>query len=274
MKASLRTRAAWYGKALRALAGYRRRYAGAPGWPGLMTGYFAHSIAGVAGVRTRRYQVRVPGDPNPLTVRLGTSDFHALVEVHLAGVYAFAIPALTSLHPPITTVLDLGANAGYTVRLWARLFPGCTIVAVEPDEDNLALCLANAGPGAGSVQGVRCFAGGTSRDAYLDRSLGAWAYRLADRPSGDAATTPVHTITEIVAGTALAGKPIDLLKCDIEGSEVELFRGGPGWLNGVRAVLAEVHGDYTAEALAADVRSAGGRWQVVVDRASVLLLRQ
>jgi hypothetical protein len=71
-----------------------------------------------------------------------------------------------------------------------------------------------------------------------------------------------------------ASGEIDLLKCDIEGGEAALFRGGPGWLSRVRAVLAEVHDPYTAEALVADVRASGGEWEATVSGSAVLLVRR
>ena len=257
---------------LRSLLASRSRYARQRDWLRLMATYVFHGVARVTRVRHLRYRTRAPGDPDPIALRLGTSDFHVLKEVYITGEYAFALPCLLAVRPEIRTVLDLGANIGLTVRLWGRLFPGCTIVAVEPDAENLELCLANAKPVDATVRGIRSFAGASSRVASLDRSLGAWAYRMADAIGEDA--TPVRTVPEIMGIAGLGDATIDLLKCDIEGTEAELFRGGPAWIARVGAILAEVHGGYTAEALAADVRAAGGTWSMTVSGASVLLVRQ
>ncbi len=220
--------------------------------------------------------MRIPGDPNPVHLRLGSTDFHALLEIFFEDEYGFAVPSLKELPGGVRTVVDLGANAGYTVRLWCRLFPGCRVVAVEPDGENLELCMANASRAApGAIQGVRCFVGGKEGVGFVDRSLGSWAYRMK-AVSADASgeePTPIRAVPDILAGTHVGDGQIDLLKCDIEGSEAEVFRGGPAWLLRVRAIVAEVHPPYSADALAADVRSAGGAWAVTTVGSVVLLVR-
>ena len=266
-------RVGWHAEMVRGLLASRTRYATTRDWLRLMTAYALHGAARMARVRHLRYRTRAPGDPDAITLRLGTSDFHVLKEVCITDLYGFALPSLGAVRPPIRTVLDLGANIGLTVRLWARLFPGCAIVAVEPDRENLELCLANAKHVDASVHGIRSFAGGSSRVASLDRSLDAWAYRMADATTGEDAT-PVRTVPEIMDMAGLGDSTIDLLKCDIEGSEAEVFRGGPPWLTRVGAILAEVHGSYTAEALARDVRAAGGTWAMSVSGLTVLLVSQ
>ena len=43
-------------------------------------------------------------------------------------------------------MLDLGANAGFSSAYFLSVFPKARIVAVEPDERNLAICRANLAP--------------------------------------------------------------------------------------------------------------------------------
>src|SRR5205085_6079242 len=118
----------------------------------------------------------------------------------------------------------LGANIGLSVRLWLRTFPVDTLVAVEPDAANLALCIENAGAAAGVLKPVQCFVGAAAGSAAIDRRLGTWAYRMA--PAGEGSDRiPVRTMPDILADAGLKDTTIDLLKCDIEGAEVELFRG-------------------------------------------------
>jgi hypothetical protein len=54
---------------------------------------------------------------------------------------------------------------------------------------------------------------------------------------------------------------IDLLKVDIEGAEVELFRGDLGWLNTIGAIAIEFH---------QDSRERSGFDRIVRDRGFVL----
>ena len=273
---TLRERIQWHGHIMGCLLAYRSHYRNWRDWVQLLLCYTAHTAAGSVGIRNARWRVRLPGDPNPVDLRLGSTDFHALLEIFFADVYGFAVPSLKALPGGVRAVVDLGANAGYTVRLWSRLFPGCRVVAVEPDAENLKLCMANGMPAApGAIQGVRCFVGGKAGVGFLDRSLGSWAYRLTTviPDAGQEEPTPVRTVPEILSETPFADAQIDLLKCDIEKAKAEVFRGGPKWLLRVRAIVAEVHPPYTADALAADVRSAGGAWAVTSLGNVVLLVR-
>jgi len=254
----------------------RSRFRRGRDWLALLGVYAAHSLAGFLGVRTIRCRMPLPADTPPVTIRLGTADFHVVKELYLHEVYGFATAALTALRPPVATVVDLGANIGLTVRLWSRLFSPRTIVAVEPDADNLALCACNAAPAATTrLKLVKCFVGDAPGVAGIDRRLGTWAYRMSRiEATADQESIPVRTLPDILVEAGLGFEEIDLLKCDIEGAEAALFRGGPGWLSRVRAVLAEVHEPYTADALLADVLASGGHWDAATAGPAVLLVRR
>lgn len=271
---SVRTKLRWHALMVRDLIASRGRYPRTRDWMSLLMVYGAHTMSGFAGVRRLRCRAPLPDDPDSVTLRLGTADIHVLKEVFLTDVYSFATPALTAMKP-VRVVVDLGANIGMTVRLWSRLFPGSAVLAVEPDSANLQLCVANAGAAAERLRTVRCFVGAVARTAGIDRALGTWAYRMSDTSTADDGDTiPVRTVPEILQEAHLGDARIDLLKCDIEGAEAEVFRGGPAWLRRVRCVLAEVHGAYTPEAIAADVRAAGGSWDLTVDGPLVLLIQR
>jgi FkbM family methyltransferase len=273
---SIAARIRWHAQLVGDLVRARSRYRRTGDWLVLFGVYGAHTLAGFLGMRTIRCRVPLPADTPPVTIRLGTADFHVVKELYLHEVYGFAVPALTALRPPVATVVDLGANIGLTVRLWSRLFSPRAIIAVEPDADNLALCARNAAPAATTqLTLVNCFVGDAPGVAGIDRGLGTWAYRMSrTEPAADQEAIPVRTLPEILVGAGFGSERIDLLKCDIEGAEAALFRGGPGWLSRVRAVLAEVHAPYTADEFAADVRASGGQWDAVIAGPAVLLVRR
>ncbi len=261
---------------LRDLFRARRRFRRRRDWLALFAVYAAHTLAGFVGLRTIRCRLPLPADPRSIMIRLGSADFHVVKELYLDDVYGFAIPALTAIRPPVATVVDLGANIGLTVRLWSQIFSPRTIVAVEPDAGNLALCAGNAAPAATTqLKLVQCFVAGAPGVAGIDRQLGTWAYRMSRiAPTGAQESIAVRTLPDILVEAGIGSEQIDLLKCDIEGAEAALFRGGPEWLTPVRAVLAEVHDPYTAEAFVSDVRAAGGQWDATVAGHAVLLVRR
>jgi len=253
----------------------RSRFTRRRDWLALFGVYAAHTLARFLGVQTIHCPVPLPADTPPVTIRLGTADFHVVKELYVHDVYGFANPALIALRPPVAIVVDLGANIGLSARLWSRLFSPRAIVAVEPDTDNLALCARNAAPAPTTkLTLVKCFVGDASGVAGIDRRLGTWAYRMSQVESPDQESIPVRTVPEILVEVGLGSAQIDLLKCDIEGAERALFRGGPHWLSRVRAVLAEVHEPYTTDALIADVLASGGQWDTAIAGPTVLLVQR
>lgn len=240
-------------------------------WFVLLGVYGLHSLAGALSRRDILCSAPVPGGER-VTIRLGTTDFHVLKELFLDDTYNFALPLLAALDPPITTVVDLGANIGLSVRLWTRMFPLRDAVIVEPDRDNLALCVRNAQKAGVRLHPFRCFIGASRRTVTIDRRLGAWAYRMGSEAAGGEAIA-VRTVPDVLADAGVTAE-IDLLKCDVEGAEAEVFAGGPAWLSRVRVILVEVHGSYTAQRLLDDVRQAGGQWDAATSGTTVLLVRR
>src|SRR5204863_5459192 len=122
---------------------------------------------------------------------------------------------------------------------------------------------------------------GTARPVVLDRAGGEWAIAIRDADaggngSGDSATTTMaRTLDDILAAVQMHG-PIDLLKCDIEGAEQDLFAHCAPWIARIQNLIIEVHPPYTKALLLADLRSAGGDFdcrEVFDGLETVLLLK-
>jgi FkbM family methyltransferase len=144
-----------------------------------------------------------------------------LLEVWLEQVYTkdFYVPAAGDV------VVDAGANIGLFSLLIARMCPACRVLAFEPFEENYRVLSANLAaaratgvtPTLGAVSGASGFAG------MVDVGVRSQDHRLG--PSSDSAVSgpAVRTfaLSEILemAGTAT----IALFKCDIEGSEHDVF---------------------------------------------------
>ena len=118
-------------------------------------------------------------------------------------------------------ILDLGANIGlYTLSALAR-DPDVTVVAVEPDPDNLALLRRNVAQNGleGAVEVVAAAAGiglGRVRFAAGQRELSHVVYGDTEEPEGGI-DVDVVDVFELARGC-------DLLKIDIEGGEWPILR--------------------------------------------------
>lgn len=149
--------------------------------------------------------------------------------------------------PQARYIVDLGANIGLASRLFAAAYPSCSILAVEPDPDNVGLLRRNlhelmtvgrcqieqaAVWDRTALVGLECPDGNGAYNAYRVGSAG---------PSGPAQLVQGFTMGDLLRRCAFP--QIDLLKIDVEGAEVEVFRGDLRWLDSVLNIAIEFHHD-------------------------------
>jgi FkbM family methyltransferase len=142
-------------------------------------------------------------------------------------------------------IFDLGANVGYASAYFLSRFPAAEVMAVEPDPGNYEICCKNLspyGPRARVILGAvwshrRKLV--LLRGAYRDGREWTTQVLATDNPD-DAATVDAWDIPSLLK---LAGhNHIDILKVDIERSDVELFSNGSRqWLPNVRNMCIELH---------------------------------
>lgn len=174
-------------------------------------------------------------------LRHGTSDVRTFEDVVIARIYQPVIEAI----PRCQYIVDLGGNIGLASRFFAAANIGCNILAVEPDESNLQLYKMN----------MSCI----HSDQWNAIHAAVWHTNapvvLGSPPDGldfdsiqvrsEVAEHDRTTICGLTPATIFekSGFPrIDLIKVDIEGAEVEMFKGDNKWLDNVRAIAIEFHG--------------------------------
>ena len=161
-------------------------------------------------------------------LRAPTFDRWLALRLHRAGLMGVADRRfLESRIKPGMTVVDIGANQGLYTLLFARLTgTDGTVLAFEPDEllhaaleENLAF---------NQARNVRAFhlALGSRRDTLtLYRSmLNSGDNRLASKSALGGLREAVQVQIERL-DQVLAGEHIDFVKMDVQGWEMEVFRG-------------------------------------------------
>src|SRR5262245_51142332 len=103
---------------------------------------YRHSPDGSSGSST--IHLRQYGDP--FVIRHGTSDFEAFCQVLLLEEYRM-VPDLSH----VRTVVDAGANVGFSARYLCQRFPDSRVIAIEPDRANFDAAQSNL-----SALGSRC----------------------------------------------------------------------------------------------------------------------
>lgn len=211
-------------------------------------GHIRHDIAGhglVKGIHTLWLKTRPVGTP-PRRIRsraLGSSVFVRPGTADLAILDQFELHPYVPVGPstgPIN-VLDLGANIGLSVKYWKHHSPTARIVAVEPDPANFAMLRRNT-QGLDDVHLVQAGVWHKPGRLNIDRAgSGTAAYRTKEADvEGEAEATTIPLLMEQYDMSYL-----DILKVDIEGSELEVFSAGEtGWIDRVRMIAIELHDRY------------------------------
>jgi FkbM family methyltransferase len=196
----------------------------------------------------------------PLNIRLATSDWWVMEEIFIDGEYD---PLIRHGLENIRTVLDLGSNIGMTVRRWQTLWPAAQVVAIEPDARNIELARRNAATTSDHPPVfVQACVAGHSRIVHLDRSTVEYSFEMREGAAGGEGGEAIEALTVPQVCERAGIDPsvtIDLLKCDIEGAEKELFDECGPWIGRVRYLAVEVHEPYTREHLLAALQQAGAK---------------
>jgi FkbM family methyltransferase len=225
----------------RVFPSFFRNWVKPTGWRASLT-WAAHRTKAILGFHRPSILKIKPRQANyPLFARLGdSSDISVFNEIFNFNGYA----SLRNLSSP-RLIVDLGANVGYASSYFLSCFPTAKVVAVEPDPDSFELCCRNLVPYGDRAQVVQGAA--WSRRCKLELAQGAgdgreWATRVRESNGlGDDATVEGWDIPSLLERSG--GREIDLLKVDIEGSELEIFdTNSSRWLPKVRNICIELHG--------------------------------
>lgn len=165
-------------------------------------------------------------------MRKGTTDILVFRKIFIDKEYDF------SFTHEIDTIIDAGANVGFSAIFFASRFPQAKVIAVEPEPSNYELLLKNISPYSNiyPVQG----AVSNKRGAFkiTNKEADNWNFQFEDSNEGDG-EGDFYTITYLMEKFGL--EKIDFLKIDIEGGEEMLFQDHYEWLEKTRSLSIELH---------------------------------
>ena len=204
-------------------------------------------FAWIVRLNSRRvWKLTPPQTVHPLSFRPGTSDFEVLRQVFVEEQYGDAIPAGTAS----ATIIDCGANAGYSSAYFLGRYANSRVIAVEPEPSNYELCKANLQAYGDRAKVLAVGVWSSCCDLVIENPLMSrekWSFSLRVARPGEAGVPALDMDALIAASGADA---IDLLKIDIEGSEREIFSdpGCHNWIPRVRNIAIELHGQECIDA--------------------------
>ena len=208
----------------------------------------------------RRLYLHSPRARYPLLARHGTSDVDAFRQIFVGNEYG-AIPDdfLAS------TIVDCGANVGYSAAYFASKYPDARIIAVEPDPANFKVLRDNTAPFGRRISTI-C-SGVWSRHVGLKVVRGKfrdgreWSTQVREVVPGETPDVMAVGIDDLLSRYGI--EEIDILKIDIERAEVELFSNNYlSWLPRVRTIIIELHDDTCRDVFVRALKMTGNPYDI------------
>ena len=173
----------------------------------------------------------------PVEIRPGTSDKMVFDQIFVDREYR----CLDNLFN-ISTILDCGANVGYSAAYLLSRYRTAQVLAIEPDSANFAVLKRNMAKYDNRVSCLRGAVWDRETNLQFDEAtvgVGAEWGREMTEGNGDVQAFDIRALMNI-AGFQRVG----LLKMDVEGAEREIFAGDTDkWLPFIDNIVIELHGD-------------------------------
>ena len=203
--------------------------------------YKYYLLAKEKSQRVVRIRIRSIGNKSILA-RTGTEDYLTLYSTFYDQ---YHLPPAT-LKSPAPVIIDLGSNIGVTVLHLKHLYPSSRIIGVEMDEDNYKLAELNV-KGIGNVEIINSAISVADGMVSYNKSDNVDAYHVITNKSANE-KNGLKTVSSITVQSLLSKynlESVDFMKMDIEGEEIKIFDDQVDltWLNKVKALNIEVHGD-------------------------------
>ena len=196
----------------------------------------------------------VRGSNLSVKARVGTSDVLVYYQVFAEEQYSRFNPSV------VNTVVDCGANVGYSSIYFLQKYPLARIFALEPDPVNFKMCLSNLEAFGSRARIIRAALSDRSRALRIDKAyIGTWASRtLVDDCKGEGVSVTGLDIQTLMNQEGI--HEIDILKVDIEGAELEVFQARDlSWLDRVNTIQIELHGRTCQAAFLSAIEGRGFR---------------
>jgi FkbM family methyltransferase len=212
-------------------------------------------------LRLRQFEIRnnrgeaVEGKLLPLTLRSPRRPSIALREVG-SDILTFnevikdqVYKDVLALVPNCEAIIDLGANIGLTSLYFAAHYAGCRIFAIEPNPSTYEVLISNLGwlIDDGRCKTLNAAVWGKNATLGPASSVESEHYsafateEISTESNNSGMTFPGFPMSKILLDSGF--QKVDLLKVDIEGAEVELFKDEIDWLDRVQAIAIEFHNE-------------------------------
>lgn len=148
---------------------------------------------------------------------------------------------------PDSSCIDVGCYRGQILREMIRLAPQGRHIAFEPIPANFEFLTAHF-PGVTLHNCALSDEPGTATFQHVQGRPARSGLRRVPYPDADEVVVEIPVTIDTIDRLVPAGTPVDLLKIDVEGAELQVFRGARRLLRESRPMLLFEHAPYTAAA--------------------------
>jgi FkbM family methyltransferase len=205
---------------------------------------YDHEGTAISSAEGMQVKIKLKKHYDCYFLRWNSSDFVVFEQVIVKGEYLPIIELAEKHNLNVRSVVDAGGNIGCTTIFLKRYFPEVQMVTIEPDTKNFAALERNI---LQNKLQVTCLQNALWYEAtkvslsndHLDKR--DWSVKVAAQGSGDVETVTIGQLFDMMHLDAL-----DVLKIDIEGAEVSIFKNDrklSSLLSKVLVVAIELHSE-------------------------------
>jgi len=218
---------------------------------GLKHSYHLLRLLDARGVRITKgkgfVNFRDPGTGFLVSLEQSSSDSQVYEQIFMQEEYRAVLEAVAEYGIPMKTMIDAGANVGFTTLYFKDQFHDLRVIAMERSPDvfkklkrnvlnnqlkNVFLCPKGLWSSSARLKADRTFRDGQD-----------WSFRIVEANESERADIETLSTNDLIELNELVN--IDFLKIDIEGSEKQLFESESlSWLDITRVLAIEIHDEF------------------------------
>ncbi len=180
--------------------------------------------------------IKIPGLCNPLYLRNKYYDTNIFFQIFIKEEVDF------DLRDKPNIIIDCGANIGLSTLYFKKKYPLCKIYSIEPEVSNFKMLQLNI-RNYKNIFAINAAVWYNINELdIVDPGEGHASFITSDKADGMNIIGSISTITipDLIKNNAC--DIVDLIKIDIEGSELDIFANNPElWINKVRCLAVEIH---------------------------------
>ena len=177
-----------------------------------------------------------------------SSDSDVFNQIIIEEEYQFVVELMSKHQIDVNTIIDAGANVGYTAIYLSHFYKNMQLIALEPNKATFERLKMNMD--LNNLDHVTLHQKGLwNKNTFLKadnsfRDKQAWSFRLEETSNEREKLFEVVSMNSLLETNKL--ESVDFLKIDVEGGEKEIFNSEAdlSWLKTVKVIAIEIHDEF------------------------------